>query len=43
MRYLQIRIATDDSYTSPVGLYSNVENGWGIFGSLSYDRHIVSY
>ena len=41
--YLQIRIATSDSYTSPVGLYSNVENGWGIFGSLSYDRHTVYY
>lgn len=41
--YMLIRIATDDSYTSPIGLYSNVENGWGIFGSLSYDRHILFY
>lgn len=41
--YMQIRITTDDSYTSPIGLYSNVENGWGIFGSLSYDRHTISY
>lgn len=37
------RISTDDSYMSPISLHTNVENGWGIFGSLSYDRHIIHY
>ncbi|MBP5731655.1 MAG: DUF4249 family protein, partial [Bacteroidaceae bacterium] len=26
-----------------VGIYSNVQNGFGIFGALSYDRHFVEY
>lgn len=41
--YQQFRISTDDVYTNPIGLYSNVANGWGILGSLTYDRHIIYY
>ena len=41
--YLLFRISTDDSYTTPIGLYSNIGNGWGILGSLTYDRHIINY
>ena len=26
-----------------VGIYYNVQNGFGIFGALSYDRHFVEY
>ena len=28
---------------TPIGLYSNIKDGWGILGSLSYDRHIIYY
>ncbi len=28
---------------SAVGIYYNVQNGFGIFGALSYDRHFVEY
>ena len=28
---------------SSVGIYYNVQNGFGIFGALSYDRHFVEY
>ena len=28
---------------SVVGIYHNVQNGFGIFGALSYDRHFVEY
>ena len=28
---------------SAVGIYHNVQNGWGIFGAMSYDRHFVEY
>ena len=28
---------------SVVGIYHNVQNGFGIFGALSYDRHFVAY
>ena len=35
-----------DSYEekeNAVGIYYNVQNGFGIFGALSYDRHFVEY
>lgn len=41
--YMLFRISTDDVYTTPVGLYSNIENGWGIFGTLSSDQHVIYY
>ncbi|MBQ9884504.1 MAG: DUF4249 family protein [Bacteroidaceae bacterium] len=33
----------NDAYAEPVQIYSNVQNGWGIFGALSYDRHFVEF
>lgn len=41
--YMLYRISTDDAYLTPIGLYSNIDNGWGILGTLSYDRHILYY
>ena len=41
--YQVFRISTDDVYMTPIGLYSNIKDGWGILGSLSYDRHIIYY
>ena len=41
--YQVFRISTDDVFTTPIGLYSNIREGWGIFGALSYDRHIIYY
>ncbi|MBE6263631.1 MAG: DUF4249 domain-containing protein [Prevotella sp.] len=41
--YMLFRISTDDVYTTPVGIYSNIENGWGIFGTLSTDQHVIYY
>ncbi len=41
--YQLFRISTDDSYTTPIALYSNISGGWGIVGSLTYDRHIIYY
>lgn len=37
------RITENDAFSEPVQIYSNVQNGWGILGSLSYDRHFVEY
>lgn len=37
------QISSSDAYAEPVQIYSNVQNGWGIFGALSYDRHFVEY
>jgi hypothetical protein len=46
-RYLKTmqlyRISANDGYAEPVQIYSNVKNGWGILGALSYDRHFVEY
>lgn len=41
--YQLFRMSTDDVYMTPIGLHSNIANGWGIFGTLSYDRHIIFY
>ncbi len=46
-RYLKsaqlYRVTASDAYAEPVQIYSNVQNGWGILGALSYDRHFVEY
>lgn len=46
-RYLKsaqhYRVTANDANAEPVQIYSNIEGGWGIFGSLSYDRHFVEY
>lgn len=35
------RITTDDAYSTPVGIYSNFDNGWGILGALSAKTYII--
>ncbi len=35
------RISTDDIYTTPIAIFSNIDNGWGILGTLSYSRHVI--
>ena len=46
-RYLKsvqlYRITETDAYSEPLPIYSNAEGGWGILGSLSYDRHYVEF
>ena len=46
-RYLKsmqvYRIIQNERDAEPVQIYSNVQNGWGILGALSYDRHCVEY
>ncbi len=46
-RYLKAmelyRITTADANSEPFRIHSNAENGWGILGAMSYDRHIVEY
>ena len=45
-KYLKSVEAYIDSYEEKenvVGIYYNVQNGFGIFGALSYDRHFVEY
>lgn len=37
------RIMTADANSEPFRIHSNAENGWGILGAMSYDRHIVEY
>ncbi|MDO4511632.1 MAG: DUF4249 domain-containing protein [Bacteroidales bacterium] len=39
--YQLYRISTDDVYSTPIGLYCNINNGWGILGSTSAIRYIV--
>lgn len=44
MKSLQLyQVSSNDTYSEPVQIYSNVQNGWGILGALSYDRHFVEY
>ena len=46
-RYLKsvelYRVSESDAFTEPVQIYSNVQNGWGIFGSLSSQRIFIQY
>ncbi len=46
-RYLKsvelYRVMENDAFSEPVQIYSNVKNGWGIFGSLSYQRIFINY
>ena len=46
-RYLKsvelYRVSESDAFTEPVQIYNNVQNGWGIFGSLSSQRIIIPY
>ena len=46
-RYLKsaqlYRVSESDAFSEPVQIYSNVKNGWGIFGSLSSSRVFIPY
>lgn len=46
-RYLKsvelYRVTESDAFSEPVQIYSNVQNGWGIFGSLSSQRIFIPY
>lgn len=37
------RITDRDAYTETVQIYSNVDNGWGIVGALSSEKHIIRF
>lgn len=37
------RITDQDSYTELIHIYSNIENGYGIFGSLNSKKHILYF
>ena len=44
LKSLQLyQVSSNDIYAEPMQIYSNVQNGWGIFCALSYDRHFVEY
>lgn len=44
LKSLQLyRIVQSDAFSEPVQIYSNVQNGWGIFGSLSSQRILIPY
>ena len=46
-RYLKsvelYRVTESDAFSEPVQIYSNVKQGWGIFGSMSTDRLFIEY
>ena len=37
------RISDFDLYTNPIQIWSNVKGGWGVFGAMTYDTHIVPF
>ncbi len=43
VRIVWTSISTDDIYSTPIGLYGNIDNGWGILGSLSYSRRVIHH
>ena len=46
-RYLKsvvlYRVSESDAFSEPIQIYSNVQHGWGIFGSLSSNRIFIPY
>lgn len=38
----QYKTYSDDMFQAPLGIHTNIENGWGILGSISYSRLIIS-
>ncbi|MCR4765112.1 MAG: DUF4249 domain-containing protein [Bacteroidaceae bacterium] len=46
-RYLKsaelYRVTQNDAFSEPLQIYSNVTQGWGIFGSMSSQRIFISY
>ena len=37
------RISDFDLYTNPIQVWSNVNGGWGVFGAMTYDTHIIPF
>lgn len=37
------RVTDQDAYTEAVQIYCNVNNGWGIFGGMGMEKHIISF
>lgn len=37
------RISDFDLYDNPIQINSNVSGGWGVFGAMTYDTHIVPF
>ena len=37
------RISDFDLYTNPIQIWSNVNGGWGVFGAMTYDTHIIPF
>ncbi|MBQ4916844.1 MAG: DUF4249 domain-containing protein [Muribaculaceae bacterium] len=37
------RISDFDLYTNPIQIWSNVKGGWGVFGAMTYDTHIIPF
>ena len=37
------RISDFDLYQYPIQIWSNVKGGWGVFGAMSYDQHILEF
>lgn len=37
------RITDQDAYTEAIQIYCNINNGWGILGGLSTEKHIVYF
>ena len=37
------RISDFDLYTNPIQIWSNVKGGWGVFGAMTYDTHILPF
>ncbi len=39
----EFRISDFDLYNNPIAIHSNVSGGWGVFGAMTYDTHIVPF
>ncbi len=37
------RISDFDLYDNPIQIWSNVSGGWGVFGAMTYDTHIIPF
>ena len=43
LKSMEEYVDTFNDKESVVGIFHNVQNGFGIFGALSYDRHFIEY
>ncbi|MGM9828603.1 MAG: DUF4249 domain-containing protein [Muribaculaceae bacterium] len=40
---LQYRTHTEDIFSNPIGIHTNIENGYGIFGSMNFTRQTLYF